>query len=379
MPKALAHNLDQSYLYFQVTDKTLAARAELPVKDLNEILKLGLPNDRKVSPEELQPHLEQIKSYVARNMDIQCAPQNCDLIFQKYDVLESRVQFLQLSYQVTGFQTRPDTVQARYDAILADKTSKYTNMVLIEQNWNAGTFGNEATPLLIFTEPGKTHKVEFAAGSFWQGFSTIVQLGINHILSGIDHVLFLVALLLPSVLRRQDDRWQPVEKFSKSFIYIIKIATAFTIAHSITLGLASLEIVNLPARLVESIIAASIGLAVIEIFYPIFKGRTWFVIFLFGLFHGFGFAEIMGELGITSQHAVLSLFGFNLGVEIGQLAIIAVVFPFLYLLRKQRFYPSLILKGGGLALGILSLYWFIERAFAVNLPVGPIVQGLMPG
>ena len=126
----------------------------------------------------------------------------------------------------------------------------------------------------------------------------------------------------------------------------------------------------------ESIIAASIGLAAVDIFYPIFKRRIWLVIFLFGLFHGFGFASVLGDLGVTSQHALLSLFAFNVGVEIGQLAIIAVVFPLLYLIRSQLFYSKVVLKAGGLLLGAMSLYWLIERIFDVNIRVLPMVQGL---
>ena len=119
----------------------------------------------------------------------------------------------------------------------------------------------------------------------------------------------------------------------------------------------------------ESVIAASIGLVALEIFFPIFRQRLWIVLFVFGLFHGFGFAEILGERGVTSQNALLSLFGFNLGIEIGQLIIIALVFPVLYLLRRQWFYSGWMLRISGLFLAAVSLYWFVERAFAINLQV----------
>lgn len=375
VPSAVAHNLDQSYLYFQVTEETISARAEVPILDLNEILQLALPTNRPITRDDIKPHLAQIKSYMTTNMDVRCPPEACQLLFQDYGVLNAKPQFLKLTYKLKGFQSRPDELRVKYDVILADK-DKITNMLLIEQHWNAGTFGNEANPLLIVKTPGKAHTVKFSSGSFWQGFFAIVQLGILHILEGIDHVLFLAALLLPSVMRREANRWQPVSRFSSAFIYVCKIATAFTVAHSITLGLATLQIVQLPSRLVESAIAISIGLAAIEIFYPIFKGRTWLVVFVFGLFHGFGFAEIISQRGIISQHALISLFGFNLGVEIGQLAIIMVMFPLLYFLSKQRWYPRLIMKLGGFILGILSLYWFIERAFNINIPWGQIIKGL---
>ncbi|MEM9092763.1 MAG: HupE/UreJ family protein, partial [Cyanobacteria bacterium P01_F01_bin.53] len=142
------------------------------------------------------------------------------------------------------------------------------------------------------------------------------------------------------------------------------------------LGLTTLQMVDLPSRFVESIIAASIGLAAVDIFYPIFRRRIWLISFVFGLCHGFGFASVLGELGVTSQHALFSLLAFNLGVELGQVAIIAVVFPVLYFLRKQLFYPRFVLKTGGLLLGAMSLYWLIEQVFDVNIRILPFFQGL---
>ena len=378
MPSAIAHRLEQSYLYFQISDTAISARAEVTIKDLNEVLELGFPADRKVKRDEIMPHLDEIKAYVGNHLEVACPPQNCDLEFQDHDFLNTGfAQFLLLNYTLSGFQTRPDSLQVTYDVILQQKPQN-TNLVLIEENWQTGTFNNESNALFVIDQPGQVQTIDLTSGSLLQGFAGVVKLGVEHILEGIDHVLFLVALLLPSVLRRREQAaWQPVDRFSTSFFYIIKIATAFTIAHSITLCLATLNILQVPSRWVESIIAASIGLAAVEIFYPIFKQRAWLIIFLFGLFHGFGFADVLAELGITSQHAALSLFGFNLGVELGQLVIIAVIFPVLYLIRKQRFYLRYCLRGGGLLLGVMSLYWFIERAFNVNLQVLPFVQGLL--
>ena len=374
---ALAHNLGQSYVYLQIREETISARVELPIKELSEVLDLTFSAEKKLRTEDIDPHLEQIKAYVDNHLTLDCASQACDLVFQDYGFLNTTfAQFLLLDYSLEGFQTLPDAIDVTYDAILEQKP-QHTNMLLVEENWRTGTFNNESNALLIFNRPGQTQTLDLSSGSIWQGFSAIVYLGILHIVEGIDHVLFLVALLLPSVLRRQDSsQWRPVGKFSTAFVYIIKIATAFTIAHSITLGLATLQIVQMPSRVVESIIAASIGLAAVDIFYPIFRGQSWFVIFAFGLFHGFGFADVLADLGVTSQHALLSLFGFNLGVEIGQLAIIAVIFPLLYLLRKQKLYPGFVMKPGALLLGVMSVYWFVERAFDINLQVLPVLQGL---
>lgn len=377
VPSAVAHGLGQSYIYFQIREDSISTRIELPIKELNDVLELGFSADEKVKSEDIEPHLEGIKAYVDKHLTLDCDPDACRQEFRDYGFLNTTfAQFLQLNYDLAGFQELPQSVDVTYDAIL-EQLPQQTNMLLVEENWRTGTFQNESEPLLIFTQPGQTQTLDLTAGGLWQGFSAIVRLGILHIVSGIDHVLFLIALLLPSALRRQEDQpWQPVGKISTAFTYLIKIATAFTIAHSITLCLATFQIVQVPSRLVESVIAASIGLAALDIFYPIFRGRSWVIIFLFGLFHGFGFADVLTNLGITNQHAALSLFGFNLGIEIGQLMIIAVIFPVLYFLRKQRFYPSVLLKTGALLLGAMSLYWFIERAFDINIRVLPVLQGL---
>lgn len=377
VPSAVAHGLGQSYIYFQIREDSISTRVELPIKELNDVLELGLSTDEKVKSEDIEPHLETIKTYVDKNLALDCAPDACRQEFRDYGFLNTTfAQFLQLNYDLAGFQALPQSIDVAYDVIL-EQLPQHTNMLLVEENWRTGTFQNESEPLIIFTKPGQTQTLDLTAGGLWQGFLAIVQLGILHIVSGIDHVLFLVALLLPSVLRRQkDEPWQPVGKFSTACVYLIKIATAFTIAHSITLCLATLQIVQVPTRVVESVIAASIGLAALDIFYPVFRGRSWVIIFLFGLFHGFGFADILTKLGITNQHAALSLFGFNLGIEIGQLMIIAVIFPVLYFLRNQRFYPSVVMKTGALLLGAMSLYWFIERAFDINIRVLPVLQGL---
>ncbi|MEL6160318.1 MAG: HupE/UreJ family protein [Cyanobacteria bacterium J06554_11] len=378
MPNALAHQLNQSYLYFQIGESSISARAELPFNDVNDALALGLDSNQRIKPEQLEPFIEKIEAYTREHTSVECPPQSCSLTFKGHDYLsEYQSQFVLLDYALTGFEAMPEQLEVSYDVLLEEKPDNI-NMLLIEENWKTGTFGNESNALLILDELGLQKTVDLTAGSLLQGFWGVVKLGVEHILEGIDHVLFLVALLLPSVLRRKEGtRWQPVGKFSTAFVYIIKIATAFTVAHSITLCLATLQIVQVPSRVVESIIAASIGLAAVEIFYPIFRGRAWLIIFLFGLFHGFGFADVLADLGVTSQYAALSLFGFNLGVELGQLIIIAVIFPLLYLLRTQRFYSNVVLRTGGLVLGAMSLYWFVERAFDVNLRVLPFFQGLV--
>src|SRR5262249_51800960 len=143
--------------------------------------------------------------------------------------------------------------------------------------------------------------------------------GIWHIWLGFDHVLFLLALLLPAVLVRVDGHWHAAGTFSSVCWNVVSIVTAFTVAHSITLSLAALDVVRLPSHLVESTIAASVVLAGLGNLYPRMIGRRWLVAFGFGLIHGFGFAAVLTDLGLPQHSLLLSLISFNVGVEIGQL------------------------------------------------------------
>jgi hypothetical protein len=147
---------------------------------------------------------------------------------------------------------------------------------------------------------------------------------------------------------------------------VLKVVTAFTLAHSITLTLASLSLISLPSRAIESLIAASVVLAALNNIVPLFRGRRPVAAFVFGLIHGFGFASVLADLGLPRGAFALSLFGFNVGVEIGQMAIVAVFLPVAFLLRRTWFYRQLLTKGS-LLIMLLAGIWLIERAFDVKL------------
>jgi hydrogenase/urease accessory protein HupE len=179
-----------------------------------------------------------------------------------------------------------------------------------------------------------------ATGSFF-------MLGIEHILTGYDHLLFLLALLLPG----------------GGLLSLAKIITAFTIAHSITLTLAVLQVVTLPDRLIEAVIALSIAFVAAEnVFFKPRISRRWLVSFGFGLVHGFGFSSALRELGLPRQGLLLSLFGFNAGVEAGQALVIVICLPLLLVLRRTR-WASPAVAACSLAVLAVGLVLFVERAF----------------
>lgn len=197
-----------------------------------------------------------------------------------------------------------------------------------------------------------------------------VREGTHHIWEGIDHLLFLLALLLPSVLRRRPDGWEPVPKFSAALVDVLKVVTAFTLAHSMTLTLAALDVVRLPSRLVESAIAASVMVAAANnLIATSERGtrRRWAVAFALGLLHGFGLSATLTDLGLAGARLLVTLVGFNLGVELGQAVVVACFVPIAFLLRRTRAYRVVALQAGSIVIIALALVWLIERAFAVRI------------
>jgi hypothetical protein len=143
---------------------------------------------------------------------------------------------------------------------------------------------------------------------------------------------------------------------------VVKVVTAFTLAHSITLSLAALEALVLPSRLVESTIALSVILAALNNVRPVVEERRWLMAFIFGLVHGFGFASVLTELGLPRDALLLALVGFNLGVEAGQLVIVSAFLPLAFLLRATPLYRRGVMTGGSLSIALVAAIWLGERA-----------------
>ena len=382
---AEAHTPDQSYLYLRIYKDAIGGRFELTAKDMNKALGLSLPD--RMTLEIIKPHLPQIKQYLRERSDFGAAGEKYMVRFTETTILqlEEMEDFARINFDLDGVKAVPDEMDIMYNALF-DQDPNHKGMLIVEYNWKAGIVDNEALFSNVYSKGDTQQSLSLKDASLWKGFVALVKLGVWHIWIGLDHILFVVALILPSVVRRRSEvenvslenengEWIPVDSFSAAFWYILKIVTFFTIAHSITLALASLDIITLPSRIVESIIALSIALAALHNITPIFKHKEWMIAFGFGLFHGFGFASVLGEKGLSGDYMILSLLGFNLGVEFGQVAIICAVFPILYLIRKQKIYPY-ILKYGSVLLIIISLHWVLERGFDVNLRIGQFFTGL---
>jgi hypothetical protein len=190
---------------------------------------------------------------------------------------------------------------------------------------------------------------------------------VHHIWIGYDHILFLISLLLPAVVVRREGRWVPVGTLRSALLSVLAVVTAFTLSHSITLSLAALGVVGLPSRLVESGIALSVLLAALNNIWPVVTRRTWLLAFGFGLVHGFGFASVLADLGLPRDALALALAGFNIGVELGQLSIVLIVVPLIFLFRARPFYRPAILVGGSSAIALIASVWLVGRVFGFGL------------
>jgi hypothetical protein len=202
-------------------------------------------------------------------------------------------------------------------------------------------------------------------------FVEFVREGIGHIWSGADHLLFLLALLLPASLLRTGgggaDAWRPRPGFGAVTREVLKVVTAFTAAHSVTLVLSFYGLVALPARAVEVAIAASVFAAAWNNLRPFLPGRAWAIAGAFGLVHGLGFAGALRNLSLPIRARGLALAAFNVGVEVGQIAIVVLVLPLLYAASRRAFYPRWVMGAGSLAIAWLAVLWVLQRGFGLAL------------
>ena len=216
-----------------------------------------------------------------------------------------------------------------------------THHVIALFTWNGGSqshsFSTKTPTVVVGLAAGQTPSASSAASFF--------PLGVEHIATGYDHLLFLLALIL----------------CGGNLKSLIKIITAFTLAHSITLGAAALALVSLPSVLVESVIALSIAYVAFENLFPRFAlSRRWLISFAFGLVHGFGFSSVLQEIDLPRDNLVSALLNFNLGVEAGQLIAVLIVVPALLWLKKQS-YEQAVIRGLSWLVMLAGLGWFIER------------------
>ena len=424
-PLAQAHKASDAYLTLHVDGLTVDARIDIALRDLDRDLDLDTDADDRLTWKEVRTRWADIAALARKEIRLRadgarCTPDaapahvteaDAPALTQHsdgaYAVLRTHwrcaapVQALSVEYTLFANTdpTHRGIARVARGGATADAPAPQLAVLSPGKGWHRFTLpalpvvaAQDAAPDVLTSAPpaaaattgtpppepadtASTPQAEFTTSTFL-GF---VREGVHHILIGYDHILFLLSLLLPAVWIRSVEtdprtglgraRWLPSNDLRHALTNVLKVVTAFTVAHSITLALSVLNVVDPPSRWVESVIAASVVLAALNNLWPLISEARWKLTFVFGLVHGFGFASALKDAGLAKGALVAPLVGFNVGVEIGQLCIVAAVLPLAWSLRGTRTYRGAF-ASGSLAIAAVAALWLVQRAFDLSLIAG---------
>lgn len=360
--RAFAHKPSDAYLFLTTTGATVHARWDVALRDLADGTPLDADENGAVTWLEVRARAQEIASTVlAPALELTGDGAPC---VAKGDWAPPRlVAHTDGTYLVAERDylcpVAPVDLGVKY-TLFFERDPQHRGVVRVE--------GRTATHAFVLSKDDRARTVRLddpAANG--RAFVAMVRVGLVHIAEGTDHLAFLFALLFPAVLVRRGRRWEPSSRARPVFVDVLRVVTAFTVAHSVTLAMSALGWVRLPSRLVESAIAASVVLAASNNVRPWLRDARWTMAFSLGLMHGFGFSATLEDLALARGTLLASLFGFNVGVELGQLAVVAVFLPIAFAARKTRFYRSGVLVFGSIVILVIALVWLVERAFAVRI------------
>jgi hypothetical protein len=361
---AQAHKASDSYLQIDAGDQGLTVRWDIALRDLDVALDLDLDGDGKLTWGEVKIAWPRIQTYAMARLAIDgCALRPTGRALERRNDGAYAVMYLASDCVVS-------TLPAISYSLLREVDPTHRGIAKFKRAGQPLALSMLDPTHAASSESTTGHPAADAAPSdtfSLTGAWGFLGEGIRHILTGYDHVLFLLCLLLPSVMRRTPQGWRPVEKLSQAVWPVVGIATAFTVAHSITLGLAAMKLVSLSPAFIEPAIAVTIILAAIDNVWPIFPVRRMVVTFFFGLIHGFGFAGVLAELSLPTADFAWALLQFNIGLEMGQLMIVVSVTSILFLLRQRPQYRGWAVRGGSMAAILVGTLWLIERTMKVSL------------
>lgn len=354
---AQAHEASTAYLNLSKTNSEETtgviynAEYELSLRDLALLIDIDPNRDQQVSWAEVKSQAPLIEQLITTKVKLDNAAKTCQVASFEPLAINTRGGF---NYLHTNFKLNCEQPIDNLDyQILAGVDANHR---LIMTQADAGT------ALQVLAVGQSPLGLEANAGLLSIA-TNFLKSGIHHLLIGWDHLLFLFVLLIPAVYMRKQKQLVAVSNPKAALLEVFWIATSFTLAHSITLSLAALQIVSIPAWLIESVIALSIAFAALNNVIPMLRVRAIYLAFFFGLIHGFGFANVLVDLPLATSERVLALLSFNVGIELGQLFFIILVFPLALLLRHTQFYKYVIFYVGSLISILVALWWFFERAF----------------
>jgi hypothetical protein len=342
---AWAHKPSDAHLRLTAAGASITGRLDVAVRDLDGAVGLDDDGDGDITWAELSAAAPRIADYVAHRLTIGADGAPCPLQLGAGAIVtlsDGAYWALPVS---ASCPRAPRALDVGY-ALLFDIDSMHRGLAHI-----AGQ-----TTILRDAQPVRIALDETASTA---GF---VREGVWHIWMGIDHILFLMCLILPAVFQRRTRRWAAADSLRDVCKEVFEIVTAFTLAHSITLVISAIGLVALPSRVVETAIALSVVAAAVNNLLRTIDAR-WAVAFALGLLHGFGFSSVLIDLGLPSRELVGALLGFNLGVELGQAAIVLALLPVLYCIRRTLAYQALLWAGSG-SVALIATLWSYQRWFA---------------
>jgi len=357
LSSAAAHESSTSYLQLRVDGSQVSGRWDIALRDLEYALGLDTNNDSALTWAEVRDQHARIGRYALGHLVLRADLDACRITAGRLQIADhgsGRYASLELDGQCPH---EPVSLSLDYD-LLFDIDALHRGLLNLE-------FRGSHTGLF---SPGE-HVLRFqaAGASGWAVFSQYFRAGLAHVWTGWDHMLFLAGLFLPAVLRRHAGRWQPAERMRSALADTAIMASAFTLAHALTLSLAATGVFAPPTRWVESAVAATVLFAGLNNLVPmVYRGLFWLA-GAFGLVHGAAMAGALIELGLPPGNRVWALLAFNLGVEVAQLAVVLAVIPPSFLFRRSAAYRWGVLVPGAVFITLVGAVWLAQRALDIEL------------
>lgn len=382
--RSYGHPSPNSQLFLDINSGRVILSAYLPLPELA----LVLGTEIEKSPETVaEQYGDKIRKYMMAHIHAYANIENPWKIFNREVKMDKAiypgttiaywevvVQFELVPH--AGENTRSFTIQ--YDAIM-HQVINHAAYVSIRRDWEGGVAHADTTREVsvigwdLVNNKIPVLEVTLEKGDWWNGFKGMFTLGMQHIREGTDHLLFLLTLLLAAPLTPRSSRWGSYGGYRFSIVNLLKVVTAFTIGHSLTLLAGASAWLHFPAQPIEALIAVSIFISAIHAFRPIFAGKEIYVAGGFGLIHGLAFASTLFDLNLDAGSMLLSILAFNIGIEVMQLVVVAVTVPWLIMLSRYPHYGPIRITCAFLA-GTAAIGWFIERVSGNSNFITPLVE-----
>ena len=358
--------MPSSILQLDIVEKNINAEAQMPLSELQTAMKIDLGEN----PEnQLDRYRNTIKNYIFSHVKINNWTVSIGEISLADAKQEATGDYKELNVQLTIVPNDIKTLrnfELFYDVITHQVVTHQT-LVNIRNDWKSGIYEEKSSEigvisLDIVNNTIRPFKVNLEEGSVWKGFVAMFQLGISHIKEGTDHLLFLLVLLIPAPLFVENRRWKSYIGIKKSLWKLLKIITAFTIGHSITLLLGTLGLIPFSSRWIEILIAVSILISAVHALFPLFFQKEIYIAAGFGLIHGLAFSNTLSNMPLSATQMGLSILGFNLGIEAMQLFVMCLVLPSLLVICSNNLKNYHYFRILSAILAIISASaWLMER------------------